>query len=427
VKRSPLILLAIVFFKMPSAWADDQNYQNYVLGEKAAGMGGAYTALSESPEGTFYNPGGIVFADKSRISLSVNALRLTRGNIKNAVSIGNIREDLALSAFQVIPASAVSLTLFNTPWDKDKKDEKKNALAWSLYTPDAVQYIGRGQVSDGSTNAFFTYRLDDTLTMTGMSYARRIHDRFGLGLSLFYLFRNYDNESFVTAATATNFVQTSNNVEYSYGGLRLVAGIKWRVHPKWHAGLSIAPYSIKLHGSGKSFSSRATEGAVSSTNPTHNVFEGLSVNLPLPMKMSAGIGYQPTEKLTLAGDVNLYLPNSFTAVADPQGRVGSSRIHQNLVINSNVGCDYRWNKKWRTATGFFTNFSAADPVAVGSGSASKIDYYGGTLSLAYDLSPFSYTVGTQIAGGSGVTLVANAVTRYTIIRYTVMIGTAFKY
>ena len=42
------------------ALADDGHYQNFLVGERAAGMGGAFTAIANDPSGTYYNPAGLV-------------------------------------------------------------------------------------------------------------------------------------------------------------------------------------------------------------------------------------------------------------------------------------------------------------------------------------------------------------------------------
>jgi len=46
-----------------SAWvfADEFHYNNLLIGDRASGMGGAYTAISDDASGMYYNPAGIVY------------------------------------------------------------------------------------------------------------------------------------------------------------------------------------------------------------------------------------------------------------------------------------------------------------------------------------------------------------------------------
>ncbi|MDD4998178.1 MAG: hypothetical protein PHI99_08490, partial [Syntrophales bacterium] len=56
-----------------SVWADEFHYNNMLIGERAAGMGGAFTALADDTSGMYYNPAGIVHAEEKSLSASVNA------------------------------------------------------------------------------------------------------------------------------------------------------------------------------------------------------------------------------------------------------------------------------------------------------------------------------------------------------------------
>jgi len=52
--------------------ADNGNYQNYLVGDRAAGMGGAVTASTNNLDACYYNPSGLANVTGSRISLSVS-------------------------------------------------------------------------------------------------------------------------------------------------------------------------------------------------------------------------------------------------------------------------------------------------------------------------------------------------------------------
>ena len=55
-------LLIGILASATMAFADDYHYVNLLVGNRASGLGGAYTALSDDPAGCFYNPAGISFA-----------------------------------------------------------------------------------------------------------------------------------------------------------------------------------------------------------------------------------------------------------------------------------------------------------------------------------------------------------------------------
>src|SRR5690349_9357619 len=71
------------------AQADDSNFRPYIVGARAAGMGGAYTALADDGSGPYYNPGGIAFARHSSLSLSASVYGLVRGSFADALGDGH--------------------------------------------------------------------------------------------------------------------------------------------------------------------------------------------------------------------------------------------------------------------------------------------------------------------------------------------------
>ena len=78
------IFSVAIFFSLAinSVWAGlstaDFNYINDFMGDRATGLGGAYTAISDDPSGAYYNPAGLAFAYDNQISLSVNSLKVKK-------------------------------------------------------------------------------------------------------------------------------------------------------------------------------------------------------------------------------------------------------------------------------------------------------------------------------------------------------------
>ena len=66
----------------------DYNYYNDIVGDRATGMGGAYTAISDDPSGAWYNPAGLVFSMDNQISLSVNSYQDKGLTIERAIESG---------------------------------------------------------------------------------------------------------------------------------------------------------------------------------------------------------------------------------------------------------------------------------------------------------------------------------------------------
>jgi len=72
-----------------SASADQFHYNNVILGERAVGLGGAYTAVADDASGVYYNPGGLAFALSNDISGSANAFYSKKVVYKKIKELGD--------------------------------------------------------------------------------------------------------------------------------------------------------------------------------------------------------------------------------------------------------------------------------------------------------------------------------------------------
>jgi len=90
------------------------------------------------------------------------------------------------------------------------------------------------------------------------------------------------------ANNATDFSQIFAHSDFTYGGLMVILGLKGKLSDQWDVGLSVRPYSFRLHGSGEDDRSTATQAEASGSNPSTVLLDGLKVNLPVPMKVTGG-------------------------------------------------------------------------------------------------------------------------------------------
>lgn len=425
-----LLLFFLLLLTPFSSRADSSNYQNYVVGERAAGMGGAYTAFSESAEGSLYNPGGLVFSPDNRISLSANVIRYTTGTIENGLVISATNtKDVKISDLKVTPASSVGMRKFNLKWDKKNNPEgiKKNVWALSFYKPDDTNYTGQEELDTGGIESLFNYRVDDSLLLSGLTYSRLINNRLGIGGTLFYGYRKTVLEQFIMANIDGTFGHRFSLIDFNYGGLLGILGAKWNVSPRISLGLSVRTPAIRLHGKGTITTTLATLNDAGETSSTKTVLDDLTINMPLPVKITGGVGYRGNHRFSLALDGSLYLPNSYTEAHDPQGRRGNSVVGQNLVVNVNAGGEYRLGADYPLRAGFFTNFSSADDVEVGGNTRSKVDYYGGTLSVAREKEKYATQLGMQLSYGAGNILVGDSINDVSLLNITAMVASSFRF
>src|SRR5262245_58359703 len=54
-----------------TASADDAHHRNNLLGDRALGMGGAWTGLADDPSAAYYNPAGLGIVSRRSLSASM--------------------------------------------------------------------------------------------------------------------------------------------------------------------------------------------------------------------------------------------------------------------------------------------------------------------------------------------------------------------
>ena len=113
--RTLQMIAAAALMAWPGAARADSNshYQDMVVGERAAGMGGAFTALASEATGAHYNPAGIVAASSTVIQLSMSAYKLRSREVDVADLCGTkLSEDD--DTFFSFPASFGFVKQFHT-------------------------------------------------------------------------------------------------------------------------------------------------------------------------------------------------------------------------------------------------------------------------------------------------------------------------
>src|SRR5437879_9797076 len=106
------------------ARADDANYRPYVVGGRAAGMGGAFTALADDGSAPYYNPGGLAFVRKSQLSLSGSVYGLVSGRQADALGDGH---DFTFRDLNIFPVSTSAV------WKlADGGSPDSDGTAWSV-------------------------------------------------------------------------------------------------------------------------------------------------------------------------------------------------------------------------------------------------------------------------------------------------------
>jgi len=135
--RSAAVVWSCLCLVAPAARADDTHYQNQLLGERALGMGGAFTAVASDPTASFYNPGGLAMSLPSSVSASLNVYgvehRVVEGGFVSRIEGETRNADLENLSYPTIP------TTFGVLRTVSLRQACVKSLAAPRYRPDLLR------------------------------------------------------------------------------------------------------------------------------------------------------------------------------------------------------------------------------------------------------------------------------------------------
>lgn len=403
-----------------TARADDTHYQNQLIGERALGMGGAFTAVATDPTASFYNPGGLAMTLSSSISASLNLYGIEHRTIEDGhvslISGERTAVDLEATAFPTIPTTFGVLRAFG---EHLPDGARRHAVAFSMLIPDQTSFSYEGTVGRSGETDLDVLRLSesDRTLWVGPTYAVRVSEDLALGLSAFVAMRTFSRSYARTIETPTDppgerpesdyFEFFRVDTSFDTFALLLRLGAMYRPRPDLQVGLTIGFPSILVYGDG-SLSNQIGYAWLEDVEDPYGDFrlesaDGLAADSFEPLDLRLGIAWTPAPQMTIAFDASYHFPTF-----DPYERLHLpsedeqrllfddlfvSKVRRRPVLNFNVGFECTIAEKWPLRVGAFTNFSAAPPLDPVDASLERVDVLGGTFSLGYHFEGFTLNFG----------------------------------
>jgi hypothetical protein len=390
-------VLIVALLIAAAAEADDSNFRPYVVGSRAAGMGGAFTAIADDGSGPFYNPGGIAFAARTQLSLSGSVYGLSTGSFKDALGDGH---DFSFHSLNISPTTTSAVMRLGPEGAHDGY-----VLALSVFVPDASLTDGRDELNS-SSNAFFLTEQTQTV-WGGFTVARRMGN-IGIGASAFLLFGTSLSQLDLTAVNGSNvFATITDRTSETTIGFVGALGIRWDVTREVSLGASL--YTPSVGWGSRSVFIRATQALANQTPQAVVVNnDGLHASPADPMRIQLGGAYH-SGPLTVSADLILLLARDVDDDADLASQGLDRHIVRNTVLNAALGMEYVLGGSFPFRAGFYTDFAASPDTDPNSDNenTSHINRYGGTMSIGMNSEHSSTNVGLNISGGSGTDLIPN--------------------
>ncbi len=384
------------------AAADNFHYTNLVVGDRASGMGGAYTAISDDATGLYYNPAGIAYASVKSFSASVNAYYENDKTYKSVIG-GNgwsrSSSSLLPNYFGVVqPMGRFKVGFSYAVPDSIMEDQSQTFGPLDLSA--SIQPLNPGvRIASYVIN----FNNENNVYNIGPSVATELTDNLSMGLTLYY----YQKKELwilnqIIKTTNGGYELTNQYYHANEKGLRPILGFMWT--PANNVSIGLALSKVFIEGSDTS-----TQLAYSRENITVDGNSklvslpdgpsGTSARRKTPKQISLGAAWFPSPSFLLTTDLNYYSAKSTEKIVTFKGHEDSG-IED--VINIAVGTEYYFTRNWAMRAGLYTDYANTPEVQSGGiNQAEHIDLYGGTLSMSHFTRNTSVTLGGGLTYGSG--------------------------
>ena len=374
------VVMVFLSFAATSA-ADEFHYNNILIGDRASGMGGAYTAVSDDPGGMYYNPAGIAYSTGKNLSASVNAYSVSNRTYKGVIGGQDWTRTSATllpNFFGIIqPVGKFKVGFSYAVPDSNQENQDQNFYRADLGGNHTVNFNNKND-----TNLF------------GPSAAVQLTDSFSVGATLYVHKRSTEailNNSFVSDS-GISYAWSNGYTESDEWGIRPILGIMWAPKDKLSLGLTVSKTVILA-------SDVLTQSTVASNAGPVPVrtFDRFTDKRKYPYQVTAGVAYFPDSSLLLSGDVSYFSAYEYTFTNSL-----NNLQKRDAVVNGALGAEYYINKNWAVRGGLFTDF-ANTPAVEDGGVFQKehIDLFGGSLTVSHFTKNTSISCGGSYKFGSG--------------------------
>ena len=386
VSRLRLIIFLIFNISSNLSWAAFGNNNSILVGDLAAGMGGAGTALvGDVSSAAYYNPATMAWLEGQSFSAASGIYKKFDTIYGEASDFTKAALRANLGFFRSLPASTGSVI----HW-------KDFEVGLSIVVPDYDTY--KGDLANKETNVTTLSMTDESLWVGG-AISRKIDDDSSWGVTLYYTAR-----SFSRSLSDRSYFSSSHNEFYTQektiaqNSLVPVFGYYHRFGSDWALGASLRAGSIRLGSVGSYFESSTNTQTTTTTSTT---LTDLSGPVIIPRKLSLGVVWQHFQDLTVALDLQAY--EGFMG-RDLEHPIAGSVLDYKSVVNASLGFEWAIRNWLKLRWGGFTNFSSFQTPTASGGydQEDKVDQLGFSANLVlYSRENMSFTFGGYYTGGRG--------------------------
>lgn len=414
--------------------AQRANYESILIGERAIGMGGAFTAVADDASAFHYNPAGLAQAETGGLSLSANTYGFFKSTVKGKYVSRDGAADDVRSGTLIYPNALVYVMPLAD------MGLEGHTIAFGVTVPHFFRYRGHVNVSVHETtlgaDGFFD-RSDTSDAVEGITYAAgpayavrlgRLH--LGASVKLRYASDDVSREFAYTTVRegVASRDQAFYHLDASHFGITGDLGLLYRA-PRWSIGLRVGlpmatlwqGATLQLHESGSANSFDGGSDTFVLFQDTYRDVDA-AVNHVRPTQVSLGGSLGASRALQVSADVRVYAPIAAFNYIDGKrvrpalapGEIFNADASEmrtfdpterdpgrQLVVNGAVGASLGVAETMTLMLGAFTDFSGL-PEGETIATSERVDQFGASLAIQRGDAGGTLTAGVYGTYGTGL-------------------------
>jgi hypothetical protein len=371
------------------------NAQGVPVGARAAGMGGAYTALACDEGALHYNPASLSCASSSHLELSANAYVLSGLRATGAYGPGN---DVRAMTYHSIPSIVGAVRILHEGQTRTYFDTYPERLTFgfTVSVPRTVALEVAPPNPSERNQASFAVREDLTVGMLGLGY--QLNREVSVGLAVGGALRTsqrhtswllaQDRAEACPAGACDAFVALSRDQGSFAVGVLAKLGVLVRPYKNLSFGLQLSAPTVHLYGFAKD-SATLTRADASAWAATPTRATGSS-EVALPARVALGFAFVK-RRYTFSGDVSVGFARPVRMAYDmatqpirglPPSPVSFDRtLNPGVQPNLNLGASVPFGTTKEVNIGFFTDLSSVSQNDIDTLGASRVHMFGSSLTV----------------------------------------------
>ena len=393
-------------------------YRTIPIGERAIGLGGAYTGIADDPSASYYNPAGLMNGGRFQLLGSLSSIVFTRQTIEDAFDSPDIERTFTSKHTTTLPHFVGTVVKFG----KQKFGDHQFAVAYSSF--EAARERLSASFSEVQPTSSADLLINDNYRMRwwGVSIATRVRRDVSIGLSAFLSNQSYGyNEDVGLASGGTledtgvrvngDFATTSTRIGVGSWGFVFRLGALYRINPKWQIGFMFQPPGAPIKKDASVF--RRFTAEIGDESRYFLFDEGdFKSRFPIPFEFRIGTAFKANTLTTISWDVSINgrvrdgklieRPPELEGVGGVLGIYFPNTNRRRWTPNLAIGAEHMFGKAV-VAGGLFTNISAAPNVPETSTEykPDQISTYGASIAVGVDTKGYRLTVGATGYFGRG--------------------------